>query len=184
MKRAPGSYESRSSMKARSAATLITDYERKAAITGIPNLHFTDGINYATELHAAPRMRPSPRRSYSFGKGNCLGAEPGRCSERWILRAHDCNAICILRKLIKVTREALPDARGATWLLHQSSGPLSRRRRRVRLATSGFCRVTAEPSRPTLWASTQRRLSRYGDWVFRRHCRRLLSLAVHHGLAA
>jgi hypothetical protein len=45
-------------MKARTAATLITDHKRKIVAARIPDLHVTDGINYTTELHATPRMRP------------------------------------------------------------------------------------------------------------------------------
>jgi hypothetical protein len=45
-------------MKARTAATLITDHKRKIVAACIPDLHVTDGINYTTELHATPRMRP------------------------------------------------------------------------------------------------------------------------------
>jgi hypothetical protein len=42
----------------RTAAALVTDHKRKTVAACVPDLHVTDGINYTTELHAAPRMRP------------------------------------------------------------------------------------------------------------------------------
>ena len=45
-------------MKTRTAAALVTDHKRKTVAACVPDLHVTDGINYTTELHAAPRMRP------------------------------------------------------------------------------------------------------------------------------
>jgi hypothetical protein len=45
-------------MKAGTAATLMTDHKRKTVAACVPDLHVTDGINYTTELHATPRMRP------------------------------------------------------------------------------------------------------------------------------
>jgi hypothetical protein len=45
-------------MKTRTAAALVTDHKRKTVAACVPDLHVTDGINYTTELHATPRMRP------------------------------------------------------------------------------------------------------------------------------
>ena len=96
-------------MKARTAATLITDHKRKIVAACIPDLHVTDGINYTTELHATSRMRPVLKglikRVRRKGKrlDVTLKAVSG-CRQRCILETRiGRNAICVLRKLIKVT---------------------------------------------------------------------------------
>jgi len=72
MKRAPRSYKSGNTMKARTAAALVTDHKRKAAAACIPDLYVIDGINYTTELHAAPRTRPVLKGLISDRKGKRL----------------------------------------------------------------------------------------------------------------
>ena len=68
MKRAPRSYKSGNTVKARTVAALVTDHKRKVAAACIPDLYVIDGINYTTELHAAPRTRLVLKRLISEPK--------------------------------------------------------------------------------------------------------------------
>lgn len=58
---APRCQKSRMTVKARTAAALITDHKRNTIAACIPYLHIIDVANDATELHAAPR-RGAPRK--------------------------------------------------------------------------------------------------------------------------
>jgi hypothetical protein len=62
--RTPGSHESRTALEPGTAAALVTDHERKAAATRIPNLNVFDRSNDAIKMHdtptkKAPRSQPS-----------------------------------------------------------------------------------------------------------------------------
>jgi hypothetical protein len=54
MNRTPRRHEAGSSVKAGTAATFITDHERKAVVARVPYFHVLDGTNDAGELHGHP----------------------------------------------------------------------------------------------------------------------------------
>src|SRR5438105_10312645 len=54
MDRTPRRHEAGSSVKAGTAAALITDHERKAVAARVPYFHVLDGTNDAGELHGDP----------------------------------------------------------------------------------------------------------------------------------
>jgi hypothetical protein len=54
MDRTPRRHEAGSSVKAGTAAALITDHERKAVVARVPYFHVLDGTNDAGELHGIP----------------------------------------------------------------------------------------------------------------------------------
>jgi hypothetical protein len=69
MDRAPGGHEAGTALKTVTTAALITDHERKAAATCIPNLDVLNGSNDPAELHTEPQ---------AYG-GQSLGlAQPSR----------------------------------------------------------------------------------------------------------
>jgi hypothetical protein len=106
MKRAPGPYKSGSTVKARAAAALVTDHKRKPVAACVPNFDFTDAISDTAELHGTPRMRPV--LSGLIVESEQLNALSAGALPRTLHFGTDGrNAICTLRKLIKVTRKPI-----------------------------------------------------------------------------
>jgi hypothetical protein len=58
--RTPGRHEAGSSLKAGTAAALITDHERKAVSIRVPYFHLLDATDDADELHGRSTHGPSP----------------------------------------------------------------------------------------------------------------------------
>jgi hypothetical protein len=108
-------------------------------------LHVTDGINYTTELHATPRMRPVLEGLISESeKASALTSlSAGALSQRCILETDGRNAICVLRKLIKVT----PQWTSGAWNQHFFAfSPISTRRRMACARVSFLSLDEATPS--------------------------------------
>jgi hypothetical protein len=90
--RTPGRHEAGSSVKAGTAAALITDHERKAVAAPVLYFHVRDGTNDASELHGHSHRRPtssvgsaddqtlSPKDGFKHGSG-AIPAKPRADSE-------------------------------------------------------------------------------------------------------
>ena len=88
MDRTPRRHEAGSSVKAGTAAALITDHERKAVAAPVPYFHVRDGTNDAGELHghfihgASPiREAPEPERKANPDSRRSCGAPNEKISE-------------------------------------------------------------------------------------------------------
>ena len=60
----PRRHEAGTSVKAGTAAVLITDHERKAVAIPVPDFHVLDGTYDAGELHGPHRNVRRPERSW------------------------------------------------------------------------------------------------------------------------
>ena len=92
MHRTPGRHEAGSSVKAGTAAALITDHERKAVAAPAPYFHVRDGIMTRVNSMAIPTARPtssagsaddqtlSPKDGFKHGSG-AIPAKPRANSE-------------------------------------------------------------------------------------------------------